>query len=471
MNKTNTHAIQKEDNLDDLKGLSSVEVKRRIEKYGLNEIPEKEDSLFKRILSRFWGPIPWMIEVAAILSALVKKWEDFGIIMVMLLTNSILDFYQESKALNAIKVLKKSLARKALVLRDSKWQEINSKKIVPDDIIKIKIGDIVPADVKLIKGDYVFIDQSALTGESLPVTKKLGDEVYGNAIVKKGEMIAKVSYTGMNTYFGKTVKLVSKAQKEENSHFQAMVIKVGNFLILLTILMIIIIISFGIYRHENIFNLLEFSLVLTVAAIPVALPTVLTVTMAVGAMNLARKKAIVSRLAAIEELAGMDILCSDKTGTLTKNEMTTSLPYTVGKFKNENLLFYGALASKEENQDPIEKPIFQYLNKNKLHDKLNSYKLKKFIPFDPINKRTVAYYNDLIVTKGAPQVIIEGCKPDFDKKESENKVKEYATKGFRTLGVAFKKNEKDPFQFMGLISLFDEPRDDSKVTIEDLRSR
>jgi len=469
MNKTNTHAIQKEDNLDDLKGLSSVEVKRRIEKYGLNEIPEKEDSLFKRILSRFWGPIPWMIEVAAILSALVKKWEDFGIIMVMLLTNSILDFYQESKALNAIKVLKKSLARKALVLRDSKWQEINSKKIVPDDIIKIKIGDIVPADVKLIKGDYVFIDQSALTGESLPVTKKLGDEVYGNAIVKKGEMIAKVSYTGMNTYFGKTVKLVSKAQKEENSHFQAMVMKVGNFLILLTILMIIIIISFGIYRHENIFNLLEFSLVLTVAAIPVALPTVLTVTMAVGAMNLARKKAIVSRLAAIEELAGMDILCSDKTGTLTKNEMTTSLPYTVGKFKNENLLFYGALASKEENQDPIEKPIFQYLNKNKLHDKLNSYKLKKFIPFDPINKRTVAYYNDLIVTKGAPQVIIEGCKPDFDKKESENKVKEYATKGFRTLGVAFKKNEKDPFQFMGLISLFDEPRDDSKVTIEDLK--
>jgi len=453
-----------------LKGLSSSEVNKRIEKYGPNEIPEKEETLIHRIFRRFWGPIPWMIEAAAILSAAVKKWEDFSIIMVMLLVNAILDFYQESKALNAINALKKSLASKALVLRDGKWQDVDAKEIVPDDIIKLKIGDIVPADAKLIDGDFILADQSALTGESLPVTKKVGDEVYGNAIVKKGEMIAKVSKTGLDTYFGKTVKLVSKAQKEQKSHFQAMVIKVGNFLILLTVLMIAIIIGFGLYRHENIFDLLEFSLVLTVAAIPVALPTVLTVTMAVGAINLARKKAIVSRLAAIEELAGMDILCSDKTGTLTKNEMTISEPYSVDGFKNEDVLFYGGLASKEENQDPIEKPIFQYLKEHKLYDKLTDYKLKKFTPFDPVNKKTVSEYDKLVVTKGAPQVIIAECKHDFDKKEAQNKVKEYASKGFRTLGVAFKNVGDERFRFVGLIPLYDPPRDDSKETIEDLKA-
>ncbi len=451
------------------KGLSSEEVKKRIEKYGPNEIPEKEETLLHRIFRRFWGPIPWMIEAAAILSAAVKKWEDFAIIMVMLIVNAVLDFYQESKALNAINALKKSLASKALVLRDGKWQEVDAKEIVPDDIIKLKIGDIVPADCKLIEGDFILADQSALTGESLPVTKKLGDEVYGNAIVKKGEMTAKVSKTGLDTYFGKTVKLVSKAQKEQKSHFQAMVIKVGNFLILLTILMIAIILGVGLYRHENIFDLLEFSLVLTVAAIPVALPTVLTVTMAVGAINLARKQAIVSRLAAIEELAGMDILCSDKTGTLTKNEMTISTPYTVGEFKDEDVLFYGGLASKEENQDPIEKPIFQYLKEHGLYDKLAGYKMNKFIPFDPVSKKTISQYDKLIVTKGAPQVIIAECKHDFDKEKAENKVKEYASKGFRTLGVAFKTDEKERFRFVGLIPLFDPPRDDSKETIADLK--
>ena len=416
---------QKETKKADIKGLTTEEVKKRLEKFGTNEIPEKEESVFHRIFRRFWGPIPWMIEAAAVLSA--------------------------------------------LVLRDGKWQEVDAKDIVPDDIVKLKIGDIVPADVKLIDGDFILADQSALTGESLAVSKKVGDTVYGNAIVKKGEMIAKVTQTGIDTYFGKTVKLVSKAQKEQKSHFQAMVIKVGNFLILLTILMIAIIMTFGLIRHEDLFNLLEFSLVLTVAAIPVALPTVLTVTMAVGAISLSRKQAIVSRLAAIEELAGMDVLCSDKTGTLTKNKMTISTPYSVGEFKADDVLLYGALASKEENDDPIEKPIFQYLKDNKLYDKLSDYKLKNFIPFDPVSKKTTSEFDGLIVTKGAPQVIIAECKHDFDKKATEEKVRDFASKGFRTLGVAFKKPEDERFRFVGLIPLYDPPRDDSKETIADLK--
>ncbi len=452
-----------------VQGLSSAEAKKRLEKYGLNEIPDKEETLFHRIFRRFWGPIPWMIEVAAILSAAVKKWEDFTIIVIMLLVNAVLDFYQESKALNAIKALKQSLAQKSLVLRDGKWFELDAKEIVPGDIVKLKIGDIVPADAQLLQGEYLLADMSALTGESLPVTKNVGDEIYGNAIIKKGEMIARVTKTGLDTYFGKTVKLVAKAEKEQRSHFQKMVVTVGNFLILITVVLVAVIIFVGLFRHENIFDLLEFSLVLTVAAIPVALPAVLTVTMAVGAVNLAKKQAIVSRLQAIEELAGMDILCSDKTGTLTKNEMTISDPWFVDGYGADDVLFYGALASKEENNDPIEKPIFNYLKEKNLSAKLAGFQLKKFIPFDPVSKRTEAEYNELTVTKGAPQVIADLSKKNFDEEKLNVAVNQYAQKGFRTLGVAIKKKGEKEFQLVGLIPLFDPPRDDSKETISDLK--
>lgn len=240
----------------------------------------------------------------------------------------IVDFYQESKALNAIAVLKKRLARRALVFRDERWQELDAKLFVPDDIIKIKIGDIVAVDVTLIQRDEaLLVDQSALTGESLPVYKNVGDELYANAIIKQGEMIARVSKTAKDTYFGKTVGLVAKAQQEEHSHFQKMVIKVGNFLIMLTLLIISIIIYHGIKTGQPIVELLIFALVLTISAIPVAMPAVLTVTMAIGARTLSAKDAIVSRLSAIEELAGMDILCSDKTGTLTQNSMSLAELY------------------------------------------------------------------------------------------------------------------------------------------------
>ena len=470
MNENKSNVEVKAGMSKEIKGLSSSEAQERLSKYGPNEIPEKEEALLHRIFRRFWGPIPWMIEIAAILSAAVKKWEDFAIIVLMLLVNAVLDFYQESKALNAIKALKKSLAKKTLVLRDGKWIELDAKDIVPGDIIKLKIGDIVPADAELLQGDYLLADMSALTGESLPVSKKVGEEIYGNAIIKKGEMIARVTKTGLDTYFGKTVKLVAKAEKEQKSHFQKMVITVGNFLILITVVLISVIILVGIFRHENIFDLLEFSLVLTVAAIPVALPAVLTVTMAVGAVNLAKKQAIVSRLQAIEELAGMDILCSDKTGTLTKNEMTISEPYCIGDYKPDDVLFYGALASKEENKDPIEKPIFIYLKEKGIYDKLSSYSVKKFVPFDPVSKRTEADYGDLIVTKGAPQVIVELSKKDIDEEELNKKINQYAEKGFRTLGVAIKKKGEKEFAFVGLIPLYDPPRDDSKETISDLKA-
>ncbi len=459
-----------------LKGLTSKEVEERIKKFGYNEIKEKEESWIHRLFRRFWGPIPWMIEIAAILSAVAKRWEDFTIIMIMLLVNAFVDFYQESKALNAIAVLKKKLARKATVLRDGKWQQVDAREIVPDDIIKVKIGDIVPADCKLIGGsDFLQVDQSALTGESLPVDKKEGDILYANAIVKQGEMIAQVTATALNTYFGKTVGLVAKAEKEEKSHFQKMVIKVGNFLIAVTIVMIAVIIFFGLKRHEPVVDLLIFALVLTISAIPVAMPAVLTVTMALGARALAAKNAIVSRLASIEEMAGMDILCSDKTGTLTQNKMSLSAPYVAKNHNEKELMLYAALASKEENNDPIEKPIFEFLDKNNLRHELLKYKMKKFIPFDPIHKRTEGIYEAdecIVFSKGAPQVIIEECDAkEFDKKEAYEKVSEFASKGFRTLGVAYRKSEEDSYHFVGLIPLFDPPREDSKDAIKEAKNK
>ncbi len=460
----------------DLHGLSSEEAKTRLEKYGPNAIEEKEESWIHRLFRRFWGPIPWMIEIAAILSAMVKHWEDFTIITVLLLVNAVVDFYQESKALSALKVLKNKLARKALVLRDGSWQQIDAKEIVPGDIVKIKIGDIVPADVKLLPGgDFLQVDQSALTGESLPVTRKTDDTVYANAIIKKGESVAEVIETGENTYFGKTVKLVAKAESEERSHFQEMVIKVGNFLIAITLVMVSIIIYFGIKRGESVLDLLEYALILTVAAIPVALPAVLTVTMAAGAKLLANMQAIVSRLSAIEELAGMDVLCSDKTGTLTQNKMTINEPYTVGDIKDEDIIFYAALASKEENQDPIETPIYNYLKSHNLYNDLKAYTLEKFTPFDPVSKRTESVLikdkKTIQVTKGAPQVIIEMCdEKAFDKKEAYAKVESFAEKGFRTLGVAWKEVTEETWHFMGLVPLYDPPREDSKAVIADAKA-
>ncbi|NPA88428.1 MAG: plasma-membrane proton-efflux P-type ATPase [Epsilonproteobacteria bacterium] len=467
--------VASEFGVDINRGLSEEEAKERLKKYGPNEIPEYKEPLWHRIFRRFWGPIPWMIEIAGILSALVHRWEDFTIIMIMLFTNAFLDFYQEHKALNAIEVLKKKLARKALVLRDGKWQEIPAREIVPGDIIKIKIGDIVPADVKLIGGgEFLSIDQSALTGESLPVTKKPGDIAYSNSIVKQGEMIALVVGTGLNTYFGKTVGLVAKAEQNQRSHFQKMVINVGNFLIIITVILVALIIFVGVKRHENIWELLEFSLVLTVAAIPVALPTVLTVVMAVGALNLAKKQAIVSRLAAIEEMAGMDILCSDKTGTLTQNKMTVGEPYVEENHDINELFIYALLASKKENNDPIEKPLFEWAEKHNL--KLPEFKLKKFIPFDPVRKRTESYVEingkEVVATKGAPQVIIEMCDLDAEhKKKAYEKVEEFAQNGFRTLGVAYKYSDESAFHFLGLIPLYDPPRPDSKEAIEEAKAK
>jgi len=456
-------------------GLSDEQVKQRLEQYGYNQILEKEETLWHRVFRRFWGPIPWMIEIAAILSAVVRKWEDFVIISIMLLANAFLDFFQESRALSALSALKNRLATEALVKRDGKFKRIKVSELVPGDIIKLKIGDIVPADIKLLDGNYLQIDESALTGESLPVSKNVNEVAYANTIVKQGEMLAVVVNTGMNTNFSSVVSLVAKAELEQRSHFQKMVIQIGNFLILITISLVLLIILVSLFRHESFVEIARFSLVLSVAAIPVALPAVLSVTMVVGALNLARHKAIVSRLTAIEELAGVDIFCSDKTGTLTKNEMEVSEPVVFEGHTENELFLIAALASRIENNDPIEIPVFRYLSDKYPDSDPDSYEKGEFIPFDPVRKRTEAEVSkngkQFKALKGAAQVLLGMTGLDEEKVADIRKtVNKLASGGYRTIAVGTREGD-NPLELVGLIPLYDPPREDSKAVIDEMRKR
>ena len=322
-------------------GLTQAEAQKRLTQYGPNEIEEKKTNPFLKFLSYFWGPIPWMIEVAVILSGVVRHWPDFFIILLLLVANAVVGFWEEHTAGNAIEALKAQLAIKARVKRDGKWMNPPARELVPGDVIRMRLGDIVPADARLLDGDPVEVDQSALTGESLPAERKSGEAVFSGSIIRQGEIGALVYATGTNTYFGKTASLVQEAHTV--SHFQKAVLKIGNYLIILAAALVAVIVTVALVRGDPMLHamagrdpVLLFALVLTVAAIPVAMPTVLSVTMAVGARLLARKKAIVSKLVAIEELAGVDVLCADKTGTLTQNKLTLGDPFSVNDVRRRS---------------------------------------------------------------------------------------------------------------------------------------
>jgi H+-transporting ATPase len=457
------------------RGLSAAEARERIARYGYNEIREKEEPLWHRVFRRFWGPIPWMIEAAAILSAVAGKWEDFIIILVMLLVNAALDFFQEHRALNALKALKQRLKAETIVLRDGKFRTIPARELVPGDVVRLRIGNIVPADVQLLQGDYLLVDQSALTGESLPVSKKVNEVAYASTIVKQGEMLAVVVNTGANTNFHTVVALVAKASREDRSHFQRMVIRIGDFLILITVVLVLLIVMVALFRQENFLEIARFALVLTVASIPVALPAVLSVTMAVGAVNLARRQAIVSKLTAIEELAGVDVFCSDKTGTLTKNEMQVAKPVVLEGHSERDLFQVAALASRPENRDPIELPIFQYIDEHIPDADWKTYKQVAFTPFDPVHKRTEAEIEKgaehFVAIKGAAQVLLGMTRLSDEEVHRVNQtVDQLAGKGYRTLAVG-RRHGDAPLELMGLIPLYDPPREDSKQVIAEMRDR
>ncbi len=450
-------------------GLSQVVAQKRLSQYGANEIEEKKANSFLKFLSYFWGPIPWMIEAAVVLSGLVRHWPDFFIILVLLLANAAVAFWEEHQAGNAIAALKAKLAFKARVKRDGKWTAQAARELVPGDVIRVRLGDIVPADARLLDGDPVEVDQSALTGESLPATRKSGEAIFSGSIVRQGEIEAMVYATGANTYFGKTAQLVQDVHTD--SHFQRAVLKIGNYLIVLAVSLVVLILGVALFRGDQMLTTLQFALVLTVAAIPVAMPTVLSVTMAVGARLLAKREAIVSRLVAIEELAGTDILCSDKTGTLTQNKLKLGEPFSVNDVSTEDVILMAALASRAENQDTIDLAVLSGLKNDQV---LKGYEMVHFQPFDPVHKRTVATIktadgSTFKVAKGAPQMILEmSANAGQIQLVVDEAIDGFAKRGFRSLGVARMDNQED-WQFLGVLPLFDPPREDSQTTLATAR--
>jgi len=446
-------------------GLSQTEAASRLTRDGPNEIEDKKENLILKFLSYFWGPIPWMIEAAVILSGVVRHWPDFFIILLLLFTNAVVGFWEEHSAGNAIAALKAKLATKTRVKRDGQWVTPPARELVAGDVIQLRLGDIVPADARLLDGDPMSVDQSALTGESLPATCNPGDAVYSGSIVRRGQSSALVYATGLRTYFGKTAQLVEQAQTV--SHFQKAVLKIGNYLIILAVAMVAVIITVAIFRGDPILTTLQFALVLTVAAIPVAMPTVLSVTMAVGARLLSKKKAIVSRLVAIEELAGVDVLCSDKTGTLTQNKLSLGDPFCVASTTAAQVILDAALASRADNDDTIDLAVLGGVTDK---DALKDYQVVHFTGFDPVHKRTEASIKGkdgqtFKVTKGAPQVILDLSANVPEVKAAVDKaVNDFAARGFRALGVA--RAEADgKWQLVGVLPLFDPPREDAKATI------
>ncbi len=448
-------------------GLTSAQAQSRLARYGPNEITEKHRNPVLAFLGYFWAPIPWMIEVALVLSLLVRHWTDAIIIGALLAMNGVVAFVEEHQAANAIAALKQRLAASARVLRDGTWVTVAVRELVPGDVVRVRLGDVMPADLRVLDEVSLEVDQSALTGESLAVTRGVGDALYSGSVLVRGEGDAIVYATGASSYMGRTTALVETAGTV--SHFQRAVLRIGNYLIVIAAALVTLTVVVSLIRGNPVLQTLEFALVVTIASVPVALPAVLSVTMAVGARKLAHQQAVVSHLPAVEELGGIDVLCSDKTGTLTQNRLALAARWSAPGVADHQLLAAAALASRAEDHDPIDLAILA------VADQVPAVQVQHFAPFDPVVKRTEATLQApdgqrFRVSKGAPQVIAALCDADGAATEIAAVVQEFASHGHRSLGVA-RADADGPWQLLGVLALADPPRDDSAATITAARQQ
>jgi H+-transporting ATPase len=451
------------------KGLTQTEAMQRIKQYGANAVEEKQQSPLVAFLKRFWGLTAWMLEIAIVISFVLGNYLDLYIIAALLLVNALLGFFQEQQATRAVRALKQKLQLQTRALRDGSWSTISAAEIVPGDIIRVRVGDLVPADLKVIDAE-ITVDQSAITGESMPLDKKKSDLVYSGSVIRKGEATGIVTSTGVHTYFGKTAQLVQLAKPK--LHMETVIAGLMKWLLVLVISLLAIAFVVSWIRGINLFDMLPLALILLVSAIPVALPTMFTVTMAIGSLELARKGVLVTRLSASEDAALMDVLCVDKTGTLTLNMLKVADVLEFGDYTKDDVVLFGALASQKANQDPIDMAFLTAAKDKNLP--LTDFVQREFMPFDPSTRRTEAVLEHdierLRVTKGAVTVIapLAGIMgKEFA--GVEEKMEAFASKGYRIIAVAVS-HQETRFELAGLVALYDKPRADSAKMIERLRA-
>jgi H+-transporting ATPase len=451
--------------LEPSEGLSSREAAARLERYGPNAIVERERNVLLELLTHFWAPIPWMIELALVLTAVTGRWADFGIILALLLLNGLIGFWEEHTAANAIEALKERLAKRARVMRDGGWRTIAAEDVVPGDLIVAGRGDVIPADGRIVVG-AAEADESALTGESLPVEKRDGDDAYSGTVISRGSPRIRVLATGASTEFGRTAELTG--EEGPQSHFQRAIFSIGEYLIAIALGLVALIVVVSLLRHTPLTETLEFALVVTIASIPVALPAVLSVTMAVGARHLANHEAVVSHLPAVEEMSGVDVLCSDKTGTITKNELAiVDVALLAEGLDREDVLLEASLTAEEDGQDPVDEAVLA------AYPRPANHRVLALEPFDADRKRAEARIggpdgNEFRVAKGAAQAILDLTPgPAGEAEEIAEVTAEFARKGYRTLAVA--RSDDGAWRLSGLLAIEDPPRDDSKQTLEEAR--
>ena len=450
-------------------GLTHAEVDLRRKDHGYNEVAEEKDRPVLKFIQKFWGISAWMLELIMVLSAVLGKYSDLAVVSALLVINAVLSFLQERRAAGVVEALRRRLQVSARVRRDSNWQIIPARELVPGDIVRVRSGDIIPADVKLLTGALT-VDQSALTGESKDANKTPGEVLSSGSVVRRGEGNGVVMLTGAKTYFGRTTELVQKARPI--LHIEAVVAKVVRWLFVIVSALLVVVIVLSIIRGAPLIEMIPLMLVLLMSAVPVALPVMFTVSMAVGSKELAKRGVLVTRLSAAEDAATMDVLCVDKTGTITMNQMAVTGVIPLEHATETDVLFAGALASREANQDPIDLAFLAAARERHIFDGLPNVARVSFAPFDAKNRRTEAVVEQngqrQRVIKGAVRTVAEGCGLQTSSIEAlEAQVSESALKGYRTLAVARGPETGTP-ALLGLVTLYDPLRPDAKQLIAEL---
>jgi plasma-membrane proton-efflux P-type ATPase len=451
-------------------GLTSAAVDVLRKEHGYNEVAEQKGHPVLKFIRKFWGISAWMLELIMVLSAVLGKYSDFAVVGALLVINAILSYVQERRAAGVVAALRRRLQVSARVKREGNWQVIPARDLVPGDIIRVRPGDIIPADVKLLNGTLT-VDQSALTGESKDADKSPGGVLSSGSVVRRGEGNGVVMLTGAKTYFGRTTELVQQARPK--LHIEAVVAKVVRWLFVIVGLLIVVVITLSLVRGAPLLEMIPLMLVLLMSAVPVALPVMFTVSMAVGSKELAKRGVLVTRLSAAEDAATMDVLCVDKTGTITMNQLAVTGVIPLDQATEADVLFAGSLASQEANQDPIDLAFLAAAKAHRVSEGVPVVTPVSFAPFDASNRRTEAVVEQngqrLHVMKGAVRTVAEACgiqPPAIDALEA--RVSESASKGYRTLAVARGPESGQPV-LLGLVTLYDPPRPDAKQLIAELR--